>query len=787
MQIASKSTVRLFILLLLAGTVLLSLPRQARTETATIQDSVRVVILRNSPPLQFFDNEKSRPSGFAVDVFDRVATEAGLRFTYVLADTWSEMINMILNGQADVVASLAISENRRKQLAFSEVIHSTPISMFTRSESTEIKGLAPGLLVGTTEGSLVVDFLSRQSEVEIRLHKTVPEGVFALLAGRNDAFVAADWLVLKELRDANIEDRISMLDEPLFAIKRAIAVRPGNSVLLERLNQGISTLINSPDYRDIYVRWYGKPPPYLTAKQVLILMSFLLAASVAFLGGWRMLTVRRLNLALRESEGRFRQAMDATSDGLWDWDLENERVYFNPNYYRMLGYEPDSFPAAFESWEKLVHGDDKPEALAVLQGQINNDTGRYETEFRMRTKDGNWKWILSRGEATSRDGTGRALRMIGTHVDITAKKNAEEVLKNTLQIATDARDRVDAILESVSDALIVTDPEQRVVLMNKAAEYLIGQPRSEVKGRPIGTVISEPTLLGQLGALSKDGDKVQRNDFELHHAGRGEKRHLQAQSSPVLTQNGLVTGVITLLRDVTQEKELDQMKNEFISIAAHELKTPLTVVIGYSELLLNETTDNPFDAGQRRDFLTSILNKGETLERLIDDLLSLSRIESGHPLALDLLPCDLKELLCELVPHHQLDTEYHQFKLDLPSDPVILLLDRVRIEQAFDNLLSNARKYSPEGGTIRITLRREKQDVLITVADEGIGMTPEQTRKVFDKFYRANNLDTAVRGLGLGMNIVKNIIEAHNGDILVESKLGRGSQMYVRLPIEEAE
>ncbi len=433
--VAFKNSMRLFILLLLAEAVLLCLPYHVSAETESIPDPVRVVILRNSPPLQFYDNEESRPSGFAVDLFDRVATESELRFSYVLADTWSEMINMILNDQADIVASLAISEERRKNLAFSEVIHSTPISMFIHSENTAVEGLSTGLRVGTTEGSISINFLNRQPEkVDLRLHKTIPEGVFALLAGRDDAFVAADWLVFRELRDANIEDRIKIVDKPLFSIKRAMAVRTGKLALLNRLNLGITAVINSPDYRDIYVRWYGQAPIEWTVKRVLIMMSLLLAITVAILGSWRMLTARRLNQALRESEERFRSIFESAAAPMAIIAPNKSFLQVNPSACRLFGYTKEEFQSLNVDDIELPSNQEKTnhqnEALK------SDDLDSIGLEKRYLCKDGSMVWGRSTIAAV-RDSGGKLLHFVALTQNITEQKLAElELVKHKDHLET---------------------------------------------------------------------------------------------------------------------------------------------------------------------------------------------------------------------------------------------------------------------------------------------------------------------------------------------------------------
>lgn len=503
MPVVFKNRVRLFFLLLLAGAVLVCLPYPAFSETGSIQDPARVVILHNSPPLQFYDDEESHPSGFAVELFDQVAAESDLHFTYVFAETWSGMIDMILNDQADIVASLAISEERRKHLAFSEVIHSTPISMFVHSENTEIQGLSPGLGVGTTEGSISIDFLIQQPEaVDLRLHNTIPEGVFALLAGRDDAFVAADWLVFRELRDANIEDRIKIIDQPLFSIKRAMAVRPGELDLLNRLNRGITAVINSPDYREIYVRWYGQPPVDWTVKRVLIMMSLLLAVTVAALGSWRMLTARRLNRALRESEERFRSIFESAAAPMAIIAPDRSFMQVNPSACRFFGYTDEEF-------RNLRVDDIELPSIPEEKGHQNDEIkpGQHtsiEHEKRYLCKDGSIVWGHSTTAAV-RNSSGELLHFVALTQNITEQKLAEfELVKHKDHLETLVNEKTQE-LQSAHDELI---QQERLAALGKLTATVSHELRN-----PLGAVSN--ALYNIEAALEANDRKMAGNALQL--------------------------------------------------------------------------------------------------------------------------------------------------------------------------------------------------------------------------------------------------------------------------------
>lgn len=230
--------------------------------------------------------------------------------------------------------------------------------------------------------------------------------------------------------------------------------------------------------------------------------------------------------------------------------------------------------------------------------------------------------------------------------------------------------------------------------------------------------------------------------------------------------------------------KLDHMKNEFISAAAHELNTPLTAIMGYAELLTYPDTFGGFCEEERQEFLAEITGRGEALEKVISDLLDISHLESGQAIHLDLAAVNPQQLIERLLRCYRLLSPAHHFVAVCDASvPTALLIDEYRITQVLENLLSNAVKYSPQGGTIQLRCICSGENAAIIISDQGIGMNEEQLARVFEKFYRADASNTAVRGLGLGMSIVKRIIEAHSGQIEITSKPEVGTTVTITLPV----
>jgi signal transduction histidine kinase len=270
---------------------------------------------------------------------------------------------------------------------------------------------------------------------------------------------------------------------------------------------------------------------------------------------------------------------------------------------------------------------------------------------------------------------------------------------------------------------------------------------------------------------------------EFTPPGADGTRVFLAQKAAVHDQRGDTLGVVTLFNDVTPFRQLDRMKSELLSMASHEIRTPLTSIQGFSELLLVKQVDQ-----EKHDrYLGYINTQAKRLAYMISDFLDVARIEAGRDLELALEPVALEPLVRSCVEIFESRELPHSFGVDVAESLPSVEADRQKIEQVLQNLMGNAVKYSPEGGTIRVSAVPRQGAVLLEVADEGVGMTPEQVGRIFDKFYRADSSSGAVEGTGLGMFIVKYIVEAHNGGIWVESEVGHGTRVFLTLPCPEAE
>ena len=230
--------------------------------------------------------------------------------------------------------------------------------------------------------------------------------------------------------------------------------------------------------------------------------------------------------------------------------------------------------------------------------------------------------------------------------------------------------------------------------------------------------------------------------------------------------------------DITRLKMLEQMKMDLVSVLTHEIRTPLTAMMGYTELLL----EHKMEKAQQDVCLVTIRNETERLNELIDDFLDLQSLEATLVTHI-YTPLSMQLLLHQVATLFYAASDKHRISVDCPPDLPQLRGDEQQLSRVFKNLISNAIKYSPHGGTISLRARREGDEIVACVKDEGVGIPVEALDKIFTKFYRVNTPEHMVRGTGLGLALVKQTVEAHGGRVWVESTLGEGSTFYVALPV----
>jgi two-component system phosphate regulon sensor histidine kinase PhoR len=346
------------------------------------------------------------------------------------------------------------------------------------------------------------------------------------------------------------------------------------------------------------------------------------------------------------------------------------------------------------------------------------------------------------------------------------------------QSAESGRRRLAAILYSTADAVIVTDREDRILLVNPAAEHAFGVAADAVTGRAVDQIGLPATLLQALTETHAPG-KALTEEIPLPSG-----RTLYANISMILGPDGEKIGRVAVMRDITRLKELDEMKSEFLSTVSHDLRSPLMFMRGYANMLL---TMSKLDDKQQ-EYVKKILYGVAQINDLVSDLLDLGRIETG--VGFERKPCHLGVILTEAVDGMRAQAITKQITLQVEpiDDPPVVTGDASLLRQAVSNLVDNAIKYTPGGGIVTVGLsvrdNGRGSQAVIRVADTGIGIAAEDQTRLFEKFHRIKRRDTSdVSGTGLGLAIVKSIIERHAGKVWVDSELHEGSTFYISLPL----
>lgn len=355
------------------------------------------------------------------------------------------------------------------------------------------------------------------------------------------------------------------------------------------------------------------------------------------------------------------------------------------------------------------------------------------------------------------------------------------------QAVESERSRLAAILESASDAVLVTDRHDRLLLVNPAAEQALGIRSKTALGRKVQQTDLAPEVKRVMTGVSVTGqapEEVLLPDGCVLYANVSEIRDSEGEKA----------GLVAVMRDITHFKQLDEMKSEFLATVSHDLRAPLTFMRGYAHRL-----DAVGELNQvQRSYVENILHGVQRIDDLVADLLDLSRIEAG--LGVEQSPCHLGFVLAEAVSGVRNRAAAKGISLELQpavksrgvGDTVLVCGDRALLRQAVVNLLDNAIKYTAEGGDISARLsvnaRNGSNRAIIAVADTGIGIAPDEQARLFEKFYRTRRGNRAhASGTGLGLALVKSIVERHNGKVWVESKLDEGSTFYISLPLLERE
>jgi len=477
---------------------------------------------------------------------------------------------------------------------------------------------------------------------------------------------------------------------------------------------------------------------------------------------------------LAAKNDQLRLTLEAASIALWEYDPVSGVVSWPDNGIRSLADQRP--PSEFGALVGTLDPEDRQAVLDAFGSVV--ERGILEVECRADVA-GSQRWFAVRGKVVAADGD--AARVTGLVLDITGRKAAEQAVQ-----ASEARTR--AVLASIVDAVMITDPAGVITSINPAMERLLGWTGDEVAGKPFEFIPMVDVRSAPIGredrllarAMSTEQPQATKGYEQFLLSREGDAIPFAGNAAPVLDEAGRLIGWVEVLRDVTFEREVDQLKSSLVSTVSHELRTPLTMIQGFSELVLTRNLSS-----QKSDeALRHINTSAQRLARLIDDLLTVSRIESGRT-QVRAVPLDLRATLNDVVAEFR--ARRH---VGVEVDPALdtVLADPDMVVQILTNLISNGVKYSPDGSPVDVRAQRLADGVEVSVTDHGIGMSEAEQARLFERFFRADREAVkTVGGTGLGLYITRHLVTLQGGQMRVTTKLGEGSTFAFTLPLAPAD
>jgi len=383
---------------------------------------------------------------------------------------------------------------------------------------------------------------------------------------------------------------------------------------------------------------------------------------------------------------------------------------------------------------------------------------------------------ISRGNFARRIPVGNALglKKLAQAINQMARSSARSVTEITAD-----RNRLATIFTCMVEGVVDVDMDQNILHINEAAVRMLSVNEKRSTGKPLWQEIRNQEIVDALDEAIKTFSVIKAQTRLDHESGQ---RVVDIYAASLSDDQGEPIGAVLVLHDITELKNLERVRTDFVANASHELKTPITAIRGLTETIIG---DDGVDKETMVHFIERVHAQSLRLSQLVGDLMTISRLESSYS-SEDFTKINFADLVRQAVKAAQSTAEHkgHTLVSDLPSKEMELYGDRQNLSQLVDNLIDNAMKYTTDPGTIAITLKVVNQMAVLEVKDSGIGISPQYQKRVFERFYRVDKARSqSLGGTGLGLSIVKNIVEKHGGSVSVKSQLGSGSTFTVQLPM----
>ncbi|MEA3265661.1 MAG: transporter substrate-binding domain-containing protein [Candidatus Fermentibacteria bacterium] len=762
---------------------------------------IRFVCQSRYPPFEFIGHSGEH-QGMCIELVRWMSTEFG--FQAILTDmTFQEAQEAVLSGEADVITSFFYSESRDINYEFTEPMYTIPARIYVLPVTTDIVSLTDliGKRVAVQKGDYAIDFLNREG-ISCTLVEAddFADGVHLLLDGEVDALIGDEQIVDYHLLNHHTAGSVLAVGDTLYVGQNCMSVAEGNDVLFSIINKGIKHAVEKGITDGIAMKWQINPIaiPYKKdfrfLPHLLTILGFLLIVAVLIFS-WNIRlrkVVERKTISLEESERRLDQALSQANLGSWDLNVQTGKVINNDQYSVMLGYSPGEIAFSHEGWMNRAHPDDRKNLVAYINEFIVVNTGRFECEYRMKTKEGDWVSIHSSGGIVERDADGKVVRIAGIHQDVTRRKHSE-------YLARKAVDDWENTFDAISEHIAVIDSEGAIIRVNKAQALALGLSRNECVGLNLHTLLypDHGTSCKCIPVdYSSDGYHLpsQHQVYLKKFKGYFDVSLSVSEDS----EDGSIK-VVRIAKDISHRKQAEKnqkemegrvqhaQKLESLGVLAggiaHDFNNILMSIRGYTDLAISTVKEED----QAYEYLKKINKSVGMASELSGQMLAYSG--KGNFVVETVYLNDIIEKIkpmFQVSVSRKVDLVYNQGR-DMPC----IRVDSTQMEQVILNLVTNASEAIGAGrGTITVITGKEKRVhpdrpeekeendfVFFQVDDTGSGMSHDVVKKLFDPFFT-----TKFTGRGLGMAVVHGIVEGHNGFIEVHSEPGAGSSIKVFIP-----
>lgn len=486
------------------------------------------------------------------------------------------------------------------------------------------------------------------------------------------------------------------------------------------------------------------------------------------------------------AQDRFNLSVLGSQQGMWEWDFKANSLDFSKSYMEMIGYEHHEFEHTFENWKIRIHPDDAENAESELNSYLKNEISVYSHELRLKHKNSSYVWIRTSG-AAQWDDDGNPLYMAGSHLDITKLKKQQYALE-------EQRNEFDYLINNLAEVVFRLNSDYKFTFLNDFWETISGYSKADSLNKEIFSYLmnKDVELLTQNFNALKD-NLIETITLEVRlMKSNGLVRWIQIIATKfrsISSENSAIAGSIIDIHNRKEaegrEKELTEMKSNFVAMASHQFRTPLTIIYSNMELIESYAAKPDQSFSKKLTYLSSRI-KGEIdrISDLMNNILLFGRYNANEAVVISSKPLILSDLVRQ-VANTYFDKQPDGRRVVIKGEEVKrrVNLDELLFTYILTNILSNAFKYSIGAQNPELEIIYKETEAELIIKDYGIGIPEEDKPKLFSSFYRASNTAT-IQGSGLGLLVAKQFIELHDGKIEIYSKLNKGTSVTLTLPIQ---